>query len=448
MKPRLISKIALLAIIPSLALSSPTFAQPYRQAPPMRVDSVHPLVQAIAESENLSIEETLELLDKQHHSRETIKKAQDSAGVHFAGGWISEDESPVIAVDSPITKQQIEQAFSDDGLEVKLAEYSYAELDSAFNQASTIVARQTTVDGSSVVLNEESNTVDVFLPSAESSLALEAHTANVNESVAFAQRLSVKQNEIDNISDQFQQLNSQLQVQNGQHEPIITVHENQIPKELTETQGCNGRSDCFPYFRGGLRIERYIGSKVLGCTAGFNARSGKQHYVITAGHCGDAGHHIYQNRSRFLGVIDRSINNSHDSARVKVLGPWRATSWLWANHGWQSLTIVGKAKRNSSRRSVACFSGVTNGYRCGRIVNTRTSYNRWKDVWEADFQVEKGDSGGPVILPGNAINPTNIEAYGIVNAKDALNPFANYHSSGHHIDDVEQRLGVSIVTRK
>lgn len=245
----------------------------------MRVDSVHPLVQAIAESENLSIEETLELLDKQHHSRETLKKAQDSAGVHFAGGWISEAESPVIAVDSPITKH-------------------------------------------------------------------------------------------------------------------------------------------------------------------------KQHYVITAGHCGDAGHHIYQNRSRFLGEIDRSINNSHDSARVKVLGPWRATSWLWANHGWQSLTIVGKAKRNSSRRSVACFSGVTNGYRCGRIVNTRTSYNRWKDVWEADFQVEKGDSGGPVILPGNAINPTNIEAYGIVNAKDALNPFANYHSFGHHIDDVEQRLGVSIVTRK
>lgn len=447
MKPRLISKIALLAIIPTLALSSPTFAQPYRQAPPMRVDSVHPLVQAIAESENLSIEETLELLDKQHHSRETLKKAQDSAGVHFAGGWISEDESPVIAVDSPITKQQIEQAFSDDGLEVKLAEYSYAELDSAFNQASTLVARQTTFDGSSVVLNEESNTVDVFLPSAESSLALEAHTANVNESVAFAQRLSAKQNEIDNISDQFQQLNSQLQVQNGQHEPIITVHENQIPKELTETQGCNGRSDCFPHFRGGLQLINK--TKNGRCTAGFNARSGRQHYVITAGHCGSNGNHIYQGQSRFLGVVDKSINSSHDSARIKVLGPWRSTSWLWANHGWQSLTIVGKAARNSSRRSVACFSGDTHGYRCGRIINTRTSYRQWRDVWEADFQVEHGDSGGPVILPGNAFNPTNIEAYGIVNAKNVDNPNNPvYHSYGHHIYDVEQRLGVSIVTRR
>ena len=448
MKASILSKIAFLAAIPSFTLFPSANAQQLAQPTPTNPESPHPLVLAIAESENLSIEETLDLLDKQYNSRETLRKAENIAGTHYAGGWISEDESPAIAVNSPITKQIIEQQFSDDGIKVKLVQYDYSDLDQAFNQASKLVSEQSDVDGSSVVLNEEENTVDVFLPTPESSLALESHPVNGSNSATYAQRLTAEQTIIENASDRFQELSNQLIASHGNRRPIITVHHNQLPKELVETQGCNSRSDCFPYLRGGLRIERYVGNKALGCTAGFNARSGNQHYLITAGHCGDVGHHIYQNSSRFLGVIDRSINNSHDSARIKVLGPWRSTSWLWANHGWQSLTIVGKAARNSPRRSVACFSGVTHGYRCGRIVNTRTSYDRWTNVWEADFQGEKGDSGGPVILPGNSFKPTNIEAYGIVNAKDALNPFANYHTFGHHINDVEQRLGVSIVTRR
>ena len=447
MKASILSKIAFLAAIPSFTLFPSANAQQLAQPTPTNPESPHPLVLAIAESENLSIEETLDLLDKQYNSRETLRKAENIAGTHYAGGWISEDESPAIAVNSPITKQIIEQQFSDDGIKVKLVQYDYSDLDQAFNQASKLVSEQSDVDGSSVVLNEEENTIDVFLPTPESSLALESHPVNGSNSATYAQRLTAEQTIIENASDRFQELSNQLIASHGNRRPIITVHHNQLPKELVETQGCNSRSDCFPHFRGGLQlINRSTDQR---CTAGFNARSGRQHYVITAGHCGSDGNHIYQGHSRFLGVLEKSINNSHDSARIKVLGPWQPTSWLWANHGWQSLTIVGKAPRNSSRRSVACFSGDTHGYRCGRIVDTRTSYRRWQDVWEANFQVEKGDSGGPVILPGSAFKPTNIEAYGIVVAKnvdDPSNPI--YHSYGHHIQSVEQRLGVSIVTRR
>lgn len=108
MKLSLVSKNSVLATMPLIAFGSPSLAQPSRSPLPTNSSSVHPLVQAIAESEDLSIEDTLELLDKQYDSRETLKKAQERAGVHFAGGWISEKESPVIAVNSTSVKHGIE----------------------------------------------------------------------------------------------------------------------------------------------------------------------------------------------------------------------------------------------------------------------------------------------------------------------------------------------------
>lgn len=139
--------------------------------------------------------------------------------------------------------------------------------------------------------------------------------------------------------------------------------------------------------------------------------------------------------------MDRKFFDGHDSARIKVLGPWRPTRWLWADHHRQAVAVESVAKHRDALGALVCYSGSRLGYNCGRILNLHVDIGQWRNVWYSNFRAIEGDNGGPVFLPGNKARPTKVKAYGIVAGKHGES-----HSFGNHIDEIQNRLGVQVIT--
>lgn len=416
------------------------------------VPSVHdnersPIVEAVAEYENVSYSEALRILDKQHHSLEIMDRVEQLAGSSFAGAWMSGEYDAVIAANDTRVAENLKNQFGLDENQVNTVNYSYSDLDKAYNIVSNRLTADRFTIGTVVGLNEEKNRIEVTIPNESASLKIASlkQFDKTDLNTNFGDQLFNPT--VDESLESAENIQSDISAFLKFDDDIIDIKVSDEPNVYKSANSCNSRSDCFPDFRGGLQIKNTPRGNT--CTAGFNAKRGSTHYIITAGHCGNKGDRFHQiGGNRHLGYIDRSYIDSRDAARLKVEGPWRNSWWVYAKDAWKSLSIVQRANYNHSRDSLACASGVVSDFRCGRILSTReTVLINWKwrhNFWTADFGLVPGESGAPIFLPGSSTKPNNVLAYGILSG---YIPFpGSRRNAGPNIIDVEGQLHVRVTT--
>lgn len=161
-----------------------------------------------------------------------------------------------------------------------------------------------------------------------------------------------------------------------------------------EAWACN-REACDPPARGGVGMEPPLGAESTGCTTGFVAksRSDQKPYIITAGHCvegGGSGEWLIprpNSPDELLGFPANSIYDSRGDfglVGINTNSPFFGSlrPYVYVERSSQR-TGAGKLVRTSSDptytirlalrsplRKVTCFTGLTSGTRCGRVVDT------------------------------------------------------------------------------
>jgi len=218
-----------------------------------------------------------------------------------------------------------------------------------------------------------------------------------------------------------------------------------------QVASCPPRSNCTPY-RGGIAIY----TQYAQCTWGFNARvTGGQHQVVTAGHCGKTGISATHNSV----VVTTQINaNSYEllgsaysdsmSGPASTAPGWASpynTIYVSSTETARSITALQPYVVQAVGNTV-CFSGYTNGWRCGTIeqkdidaVLTRDLVdNKTQHVYQMLRMTSPtggGDSGGPVFY--------GQTAYGVVTAADVAHSYKMVYSN---IEGVQHDLGLNLCT--
>ncbi|MDQ3765028.1 MAG: S1 family peptidase [Actinomycetota bacterium] len=164
------------------------------------------------------------------------------------------------------------------------------------------------------------------------------------------------------------------------HDAVRIEHVNARPVPLAD-------------LRGGDMITSNKGGR---CSVGFNATSGRNRYVITAGHCTKMGGTWSGPDGSAIGPVARSSFPGHDFGLVEVASPtWTQTDDVGTGSG--NLTVTGTTPAPVG--SKVCMSGSTTGYHCGRVeaVNETVNYGNGdvvRGLTRTSVCAEGGDSGG------------------------------------------------------
>ena len=132
------------------------------------------------------------------------------------------------------------------------------------------------------------------------------------------------------------------------------------------------------------------------CSVGFSARSGSTTYVITAGHCREAGTSWRGYNGVSLGTMNASSFPSDDFATIRV----STSAWVGTSQVQGTASVLGSTE--AAVGASTCRSGSTTGYRCGTIQakNQTVNYGGGDIVYgltRTSACAEPGDSGGSFV---------------------------------------------------
>jgi streptogrisin C len=149
------------------------------------------------------------------------------------------------------------------------------------------------------------------------------------------------------------------------------------------------------------------------CSLGFNARSGSNRYVITAGHCTAAGAN-WSGSGGTIGTRSASSFPTNDYGVIRVTSASAVSTALVDRYSSGSdVTVTGSA--TASTGMAVCRSGSTTGWHCGSVTATNQTvcYAQGcvSQMIRTNVCAEPGDSGGSLVTnPGSA---TTVRAVGL-----------------------------------
>lgn len=387
-------------------------------------------------------------MDQQWENQIAMKNIESSLHDDLGGFWIDNQNIVHVGLVDMSKASQVHSRSGNTEVIIEKVDHSIDDLNLAFDNAAENLDRRGMLSGVSIQLNEENNNIDVKVDSSKQMI-----------SRRYDGNLASSSNTFYDVYQTIRDIEEDMIDKGEIYNRIFHLSYEDIPDEYSSSS-CINKFDCFPYLRGGLSIQNIGSMRGNECTIGFNATQGNTRYFLTAAHCGRKGDGFRQvgggPGGRYIGHIDHLYGGDGDAARVKVVGPWRLTRWIYAktkhvNPGgqeWQALKIEGRAHHNHSRRGLVCYSGVPSDYVCGSVITSRGTFPTESGIktnfWLASFPAQHGDSGGPVFLPGNRNNPHKVLAYGLISSFNPIRFFN--HTVGPNIIDLEQQMGVRIVT--
>jgi streptogrisin C len=158
----------------------------------------------------------------------------------------------------------------------------------------------------------------------------------------------------------------------------------------------NARPRLLADLRGGDTISTSVGGR---CSVGFNAISGRNRYIITAGHCTKLGGTWSGPDGTAIGPVAKSTFPGHDFGLVEVTSKaWQQTHDVDSDGGY--LNVAGTAPAAVGDK--VCLSGSTSGYHCGQVeaVDETVNYGDGDIVnglTRTNMCAEAGDSGGSIM---------------------------------------------------
>lgn len=310
-------------------------------------------------SQYLKIERLAALQEKQ------LAKAQ---GRNFAGSWI--ERQPDGNYQLVVATTSIGPQKAADGIEIRSARHSLAELDASKAQLDAVQARGTKVPngvyGWYVDLPSNSVVVSVGKGAQQAGIDFVAASGIDAQSV---------------------------RLETAEEQPSLRVD-----------------------VKGGLGYLRNPGDGYLyACSVGFNVTQGTSAGFVSAGHCGDAGENVYFEPSQWtlgpkLGAFVASNfpapgQTGNDYAWVRLdAGHTQSPSVYGYGNG--DVTVRGGTE--AAVGAAICRSGRTSGWRCGTIEakNQTVNYSSGETILNLTRTTacsEGGDSGGSFITgPGQA----------------------------------------------
>jgi hypothetical protein len=149
------------------------------------------------------------------------------------------------------------------------------------------------------------------------------------------------------------------------------------------------------------------------CSLGFNATSGSNRYIITAGHCTAAGA-SWTGTGGTIGTRAASSFPTNDYGVIRVTSASAVSTPLVDRYSSGSdVTVTGPATATTGM--AVCRSGSTTGWRCGTVtgVNQTVCYSQGcvYQMIRTNVCAEPGDSGGSLVTnPGSG---TTVRAVGM-----------------------------------
>jgi hypothetical protein len=162
-------------------------------------------------------------------------------------------------------------------------------------------------------------------------------------------------------------------------------------------------SNCGNPLKGGLGIQASYGGTNYYCTSGYFQKIGSTLYMVTAGHCLEAGTGIpwyhtsligYSALFQTAGTADAGfITSSETGAKNEVLAyieDVHPTHTIKNIAGWVAGTsqVVG---------STVCKAGLISGWTCGKLLHVDITAGSRTHLNEASDESYVGDSGGTVM---------------------------------------------------
>jgi hypothetical protein len=226
-------------------------------------------------------------------------------------------------------------------------------------------------------------------------------------------------------------------------------------------------SFCDPPLRAGIGILYIHPADPLSlCTGAFLARSrtdGKL-YQFTAGHCvaygstGSWSTRFADGSTHVIGSVHNSLwGSGGDMAILNVDNP---AGWVAGHDGWVYVTAGPDTTRDMTYDIAAeklsvigqriCMSGAVSGTTCGTVLALgQTETFAYPDIFhsvtvknlgEANFCTQKGDSGGPVFASHTAYGLVSLNAI-----EDPLRPFEKCISYYQGIRGAADAMNVDLV---
>lgn len=216
------------------------------------------------------------------------------------------------------------------------------------------------------------------------------------------------------------------------------------PVDLT----CYSRENCQP-LRAGLHLNFWdAGGFNSNCSSGFSAKHNGVKQVLSAGHCTNhtSGQNVQVGGTLKFGTVGQSADGQRvDALRAGVtVSGFNARGWVYQNpdHKGRQVSNVNSYSALMVGTPVG-KSGYTTNMTWGAISSKYLSPPGYVDLISADEDAFLGDSGGALV------KQANWAAVGIVKAVIlgySENPAIEGHIIHSHVQFVENRLGVNIIT--
>jgi hypothetical protein len=158
------------------------------------------------------------------------------------------------------------------------------------------------------------------------------------------------------------------------------------------------RDDDWAPWKGGATIVNT--NQGTACTSGFGVRNGSASYLLTAAHCGQAGHRFQDARGEFIGTVGPR-NQDHD---VELVPTASVDGYVYVGNPNDNLVALVEGWGWTFVGEYLCQSGVSSSRELGRpVCNLKVLYyyaDR-EDLVEAEqtegqTAARPGDSGGPI----------------------------------------------------
>ncbi len=168
---------------------------------------------------------------------------------------------------------------------------------------------------------------------------------------------------------------------------VTVEHVDEAPRPVWDLVGGQ------PIHSGGIR-----------CTLGFNARSGANRFVLSAGHCVGAGSE-WHGVGGHIGPRVASSFPTNDYGLIRVTSTAAVSTALVGRHGsGPDVTVIGFTTPPVG--SSICYSSPVAGWRCGTVtgINQAVCYPQGcvSGLIRANLCPESGASGAPVVTdPGS-----------------------------------------------
>jgi hypothetical protein len=390
-RPRRYRRLAAFVLVVGLGAASAVVGHPAGAAPavpPYLADANDPAVTSLAKDSGLSIDEARRRIGWQHPASEMGEELQRELGERFGGMWLHEAG----------------------GGRVKVG---------IVGGTTSAAAAQTRATARRWQLGAVTDVVAVQTSFAQlvrdiTWLAPAIHAANPPERARLSTAIQVSNNRV------VLRVPSGTALSTAQHATVEAASQRLGARLTLETwsgrvdrQACGWleRFNCDPPLRGG--VKTYLAGERPQCTTAFFARSrsdGKP-YMMTAGHCGIEGTHMYAYQPRT--GIHHHIGPVHNS--VGYPGPvapdWNDFAIISINNadGWNPRNIVFVHESSDTVRDPeyaitgtsttdegtrVCISGATSGTDCGPAVEVY--WEGRPGLIRAQYCSDPGDSGSPI----------------------------------------------------